>query len=172
MGSLGQLGKLCERVQTRLTTEFIAQYQERGASGVLEWLAELPTAFRHHFTVYRCWSIAYLNHFRMFYQFSDGILAPEAVEGFWALGMPGCAEALAQANAVLGAEFPRDLRERNQLLQFPSDTVIQMLNLHYEQWLDALEREEGVEGFLGLAERYAQQHFPPFFSISAVTYRT
>jgi hypothetical protein len=94
----------------------------------------------------------------MFYHLSHGILAPEAVDGFRALGMPGCAEALAQANASLGPEFPRGLQLRNQRLRLPGSEEFRDFAAHDERFFAALEREEGPDGFMGVADRFAQQH--------------
>lgn len=158
MGRLGIPGDDCERVVIPLYSVFHARYMEGGVPGVLEWLAELPAEVRHLFTAHACWIDAVPSGLLMFYHLSRGILAPEAVDGFRALAMPACAEAVAEANAVLGPEFPRDLQARNQLLKLPGSEEFRDFTAQDERFFAALEREEGADGFMGVADRYAQEH--------------
>lgn len=157
-GRLGIPGDDCERVVIPLYKALHARYMAAGVPGVLEWLAELPPAVQHLFAAHACWIDAVPSGLLLFYHLSRGILAPEAVDGFRALGMPGCAEALAEASAALGLEFPRDLQARNRLLKSPDSEEFLDFTPHDERFFAALEREEGPDGFMGVADRYAQQH--------------
>ncbi len=47
-----------------------------------------------------------------FFWNSTGVLAPEAIEGFEAIGMPELASKVSAAASLLGAPFPRDRDER------------------------------------------------------------
>lgn len=47
-----------------------------------------------------------------FFGNSTGILAPEAVEGFMAIGQPGIAEIVSKAMAMFPSPYPRDWRTR------------------------------------------------------------
>src|SRR5580692_5330903 len=95
----GEPGESYNRVVVALTQTFHDRLQKQGVQGVLAWLSELPLETRHLFCTYSCWAIICWNRFWMFYHFTEGMLAPEAVGGFQALGLPGCAAALAEANA-------------------------------------------------------------------------
>ncbi|HWG47925.1 MAG TPA: DUF4375 domain-containing protein [Gemmataceae bacterium] len=158
MDRLGIPGDDCERVVIPLYKVFHARYMEEGVPGVLEWLAELPVQVRYLFTAHACWIDAFPSGLLLFYHLSHGILAPEAVDGFRALGMPECAETLAEANAVFGPEFPRELQVRNQLLKLPGSEEFRDFTAHDERFFAALEREEGADGFMEVVDRYAREN--------------
>ena len=68
--------------------------------------------FEAHF----CLSEVHNGGFLQFFWNSTGILAPEAVEGFRAIGMPRLATVASEASALLGSPYPRDRNERGNAL--------------------------------------------------------
>src|SRR5690349_19083535 len=54
--------------------------------------------------------------FHQFFKNSTGVLAPEAVAAFHALGLPELAATVAQAIAWFGPTYPRDREPRKQVL--------------------------------------------------------
>lgn len=87
---------------------------------------------------------------------STGVLAPEAVEGFFAIGMPNCATILSNAMRFFGENYPRDREIREAQLErfyeLNGDEEIPM-----EEYEDAiaLELEEENGGFEEAANKYA-----------------
>jgi hypothetical protein len=59
--------------------------------------------------------------FLQFFWNSTGILAPEAIEGFNAIGMPNLASIVSEATRFLGAPFPRSRDDRWDALLSASD---------------------------------------------------
>jgi hypothetical protein len=66
----------------------------------------------HLFAAHWCQSEVRYDGFYQFFWISTGVLAPEAVEGFRAIGLPGCAELLAEAMRYFGVPYPRERVER------------------------------------------------------------
>jgi hypothetical protein len=64
------------------------------------------------FAAHFCLSEVHNGGFLQFFRNSTGILAPEAIEGFWAIGMPKLSAVVAEASALLGSPYPRDRDER------------------------------------------------------------
>jgi hypothetical protein len=88
--------------------------------------------------------------FRQFFDNSTGVLAPEAVEGFIAIGQPQIAELVVQAMAKLGLPYQRDRGTRESALeQLPKDAFDELDTKFY-----ALTHTEGG-GFSPASERYA-----------------
>jgi hypothetical protein len=58
--------------------------------------------------------------FLQFFQNSSGVFAPEAVEGYRAIGMPHLADVVSRAMSSLGSEYPRDRQRRWDALQIAS----------------------------------------------------
>ena len=62
--------------------------------------------------------------FRQFFLNSTGVLAPEAIEAFRAVGVPALASLVAEASAVFGTAFPRDRETRCGVLEGPTQHEI------------------------------------------------
>ncbi|MDP1913452.1 DUF4375 domain-containing protein [Brevundimonas sp.] len=86
---------------------------------------------------------------------SAGVLAPEAVDGFTALGMPQTAAIVAEAINLLGSPFPRDRNVRDQRLSDLEDTCFDGLE---DQFYTMIETEAGgsEEAFRTYAGRFAK----------------
>lgn len=88
--------------------------------------------------------------FSQFFGNSTGVLAPEAVEGFIAIGQPQIADIVRQAMAKLGQPYPRDRRTREDALELlPKDSFDEL-----EKRFCALTHTEGG-GISPASERYA-----------------
>lgn len=93
-----------------------------------------------------------------FFTNSTGVLDPEAVEAFKALGMPKCASILSEAMKFFGESYPRERSIREKAFErfyeeFGDDAIpIQ----EYEDAM-ATEIEEENGGFLVAADDYANQ---------------
>jgi HEAT repeat protein len=91
--------------------------------------------------------------FSQFFWNSTGVLAPEAVEGFIAIGQPDIADLVAQAMARLGLPYQRDRWAREDALKLlPKDAFDDLEKRFY-----ALIHTEGG-GFSPASERYARRH--------------
>jgi len=55
--------------------------------------------------------------FSQFFSNSTGVLAPEAVQAFRAIGMPQVADAIQRAMALFGPNYPRDRGKREDALE-------------------------------------------------------
>jgi Domain of unknown function (DUF4375) len=95
-----------------------------------------------------------------FYQFfrnSTGVLAPEALHAFVAMGIPDWASTLRHAMGFFGAEYPRDRRRRHKALPPPAvgkkredwDPFCQ-LDRDFYRWLKPDQNR-----WSNLADRYA-----------------
>ena len=93
-----------------------------------------------------------------FFSNFTGVLAPEAVDAFKALGMPQCASILSEAMKFFGECYPRERAVREKVFehfyeQFGDDAIpIQ----EYEDAM-ATEIEEENGGFWAAADNYANQ---------------
>ncbi|WP_091384241.1 DMP19 family protein [Microbulbifer marinus] len=93
-----------------------------------------------------------------FFSNSTGVLAPEAVEGFKAIGMPNCASSLLGAMELFGNEYPRDRDTRDQLLEDFFDKYGDEENpMDVYEVAIAEELEEESGGFEVAANNYANQ---------------
>src|SRR5262245_8118874 len=92
--------------------EFLAEY------GVLA--KEVGLLFAAHW----CHSEVCSGGFHQFFYNGTGVLAPEAVEGFRAIGLFDCAEIIQQAMRLFGEEYPRDRGERLEALDQELDQKI------------------------------------------------
>ena len=107
-------------------------------------LAKLPEASRHLFVTHWTQSEVQNGGLGQFFSNSTGVLAPEAVEGFRALGMPDTAKQLALAMQMFGETYPREWANRGDLA--PSTEI-------EDRFADLLETEAG--GFWEAADRFA-----------------
>jgi hypothetical protein len=66
----------------------------------------------HLFAAHWCQSEVCNGGFHQFFHNSTGVLAPEAAEGFRAIGMPQAAALVQEAMSFFGSEYPRDQEMR------------------------------------------------------------
>ena len=74
-----------------------------------------------------CQDEVFNGGFHQFFCNSTGVLAPEAVEGFDAIGQPQIANLVRTAMALLGSPYQRERQSRQALLNSLSDTSRQKL---------------------------------------------
>jgi hypothetical protein len=68
------------------------------------------------FAAHWCQSEVCNGGFHQFFYNGTGVLAPEAVEGFRAIGLADCADIIQQAMNLFGDEYPRDHSARLEAL--------------------------------------------------------
>jgi len=83
----------------------------------LDGFENLPVAARHVFAIWWCDSEICNGGFHQFFSNSTGVLAPEALEGFQAIGLHECAELAETAIEKFGDPFPRDREARYSVLK-------------------------------------------------------
>jgi hypothetical protein len=88
-----------------------------GPIAFLEGFERLPEPARHLFAVWWCDAEVCNGGFHQFFSNSTGVLAPEALEGFQAIGLRKCAELVALAIGKFYELYPRDREARQAALQ-------------------------------------------------------
>jgi len=93
-----------------------------------------------------------------FFTNSTGVLAPEAITAFEAMGMPKCASILAEAMKFFGDSYPRNLTAREETFEsfyekFGEDEV----PIEEQEDAMAIEIEDENGGFEEAANNYANQ---------------
>jgi hypothetical protein len=73
---------------------------------------EVPRSLGHLYTAHFCQSEVCNGGFTQFFWNSTGVLAPEAVDGFIAIGQPHVADVVQRAINMLGSPFRRDRAAR------------------------------------------------------------
>lgn len=94
--------------------------------------------------------------FDQFFSNSTGVLGPEAVAGFGALGMTETADLMARVMRCLGDDYPRDYDLRELALDRVYETrgpELDLLNSADPLFWDLLKHEAG--GFRAAADRFA-----------------
>ena len=90
--------------------------------------------------------------FHQFFWNSTGVLAPEAIKGFKAIGMPQIAAIVEQACSEVGNPYPRDRAERHKRL---ADIGKQGFDELDKRFFVLIESEAG--GFERASDSYAQR---------------
>ncbi len=116
-----------------------------------------PAASRTLFAAHWTQSEVLNGGFGQYFSNDTGVLAPEAVLAFRALGMPQSAAALEQVMAFFGSPYPRDRGEREDALETAFDESgdddfdpFQGLD---DLFIELLETENG--GFEAAADKHA-----------------
>ena len=94
--------------------QFVSIYD--GPEEFLLHFTETPEHAAHLFALHWCASEVCNGGFHQFFFNSTGVLAPEAVAGFRAIGMPRTAAVVVAAMASFGEPYPRDCEERQDAL--------------------------------------------------------
>jgi uncharacterized protein DUF4375 len=99
----------------------------------LSTFAAVPREHGLLYAVWRCdWEICN-GGFRQFFDNSAGVLAPEAVEGFIAVGQPRLADLVTQAMAKLPVHYDRTSSARWAVLDLlPSGAFDDLDNAYYQ----------------------------------------
>jgi hypothetical protein len=88
-----------------------------GAANFLESLEAVPIQVRHLLAVWWADSEICNGGFHQLFSNSTGVLAPEAAEGFRAVGLEECFRIVRAAIERFGTEYPRDRVMRDAALQ-------------------------------------------------------
>lgn len=125
-------------------------------------LARVPQGIASLLSAHWCQSEVCNGGFHQFFYNSTGVLAPEAVTGFRAIGMTTCASLIKEAMAFFGDIYPRERQSRVDVLERyalenpgPKDQFWPLDKRFFEE----LEKENG--GFQSAADRYASGLAPP-----------
>ncbi len=129
-----------------------------GPETFLKQFRAIPPEAGHLLAATWCSSEARNGGFRQFFWNSTGMLAPEAVDGFQAIGMYELADVLKEAMQFFGKTYPRDRKERQEkLADVPLESraggnVFEELNQRFYAWLSV----EKVGRFERVADEYAK----------------
>jgi hypothetical protein len=85
------------------------------------------------FAAHFCLSELHNGGLLQFFWNSTGIIAPEAVEGFEAMGMPQLASIVSKAASLLGTPYPREREDRWDALLAASGRTEEELQIIFEQ---------------------------------------
>lgn len=157
--------------------DLIAPYWERisiydGPEIFLAQFSTAPEASQNLFATHWAQSEARNGGLSQLFFNSTGVLVPEAVAGFKAIGMPLAAAALGEAMSIFGEPYPRKQAERELVLEtapsgnFPKDYVgfhrkafdFHGLGVLDTRFGDLMSKESG--GFIEAANRYALERTP------------
>lgn len=93
-----------------------------GEHAFLAHFRPLPDYVRHLLAAHWCRSEVDNGGFDQFFLNSTGVLAPEAVSGFRAIGLMDAADVVAVAISRFGGNYPRDQDVRNEAMKsLPND---------------------------------------------------
>jgi hypothetical protein len=109
------------------------------------------------FAAHWCQSEVYNGGFEQFFSNPTGVLAPEALVAFRAIGLHEWAAILEEAMRFFGEPYPRDQRGRERKLTRPRGVPRERwrpFSAHDERFYDWDRREPG--GFERLADEYAR----------------
>lgn len=109
----------------------------RGVEEFLSRMNRAPIKVRHLYAAHWCESEVCNGGFHQFFHNSTGILAPNAAEGFAAVGAGELSSIVTEAMRFFGPEYPRDRHRRLELLPKP----------------DARDRDRG-DPFVALDDRF------------------
>lgn len=127
-----------------------------GGETFLKQYADSSEPSRILFAAHWCQSEINNGGFAQFFSNSTGVLAPEGVAAFLALGMPKTAETIQKAMNVFGSAYPREREEREDALEAcwnavdEEDDLFESLD---QNFFRLVESENG--GFREAADAYA-----------------
>ena len=116
---------------------------DAGADRLLSQLAAVPLRVKHLYAAHWCQSEVSNGGLYQFFYNSTGLLAPEAVDGFEAVGAVELSATTAEAMRYFGSPFPRDRHVR--LVKLPEaqgrkregwDPFV-TYDARFYRWLDA-----------------------------------
>jgi hypothetical protein len=88
-----------------------------GGRAFLRTFAEVPEPAAHLLAVQWCQSEVCNGGFHQFFSNPTGVLAPEAAQGFRAIGMPSVADVVEKAMVMFGTPYPRKQEKRRRFLR-------------------------------------------------------
>ena len=123
----------------------------------LNQFRKVQSSVGHLFAAHWLYSEVCNGGFHQFFSNSTGVLAPEAAEGFRAIGLDDCAAVIEEAIQFFGRNYPREQEERNEILDGIEGNEEEEWNPFFK--LDA-RFYKLVEGdrFLKAADEHADNH--------------
>ncbi len=115
--------------------EFISIYE--GPKTFLNQFRKVKPRVGHLFAAHWLYSEVCNGGFHQFFSNPTGVLAPEAAEGFRAIGLEDCAAVIEESIGFFGSSYRREQEKRNEILDSVSGST----------------REEG-DPFVRLDERF------------------
>lgn len=94
-----------------------------GREAWLQSIVNIPPKAVHLFSVHWLHLEVYNGGFWQYFFNSTGTTAPEAIEGFTAIGMPNVSRVVEEAMAQLGSTFPGDKSTREEIVGPPDDRM-------------------------------------------------
>lgn len=123
-----------------------------GPARFAEQFAALPRPMGHLLATHWCQSEVVNGGLLQLFANATGVLAPEAVAGFSAIGMPRCAALLTEAMRQLGEPYPRDRQPRTRRLEQLTRQGAEPFDALDEELDQRLSLEAG--GFATAADTY------------------
>lgn len=143
MGSMsGSYWRLVEPIWNKINID--------GVEVFLETYARVPRQAALLYSAHFCQSEVCNGGFHQFFHNSTGVLAPEAVHGFRAIGQWKVAEVVQASMDLLGSPYPRDRRMRALVLAGFTTRKFQAFD---RQFYSLIGTESG--GFEQAADQYA-----------------
>ena len=125
-----------------------------GPEEFVHLLRSIRPEIGHLYAAHWCQSEVCNGGLHQFFSNSTGLLAPEALEGFRAIGAADWAEILSEAMRPFGTPYPRDRERREQLLPTSQGRV-------REEWDPFYELDERfykwTKNWEGAANGYAER---------------
>jgi hypothetical protein len=153
-----------EQPSTIIAWSLIEPYRDMvsiydGPEVFLAGFSKLPSASQHLFAANWCDYEICNGGFSQFFTNSTGVLAPEALNGFRAIGAHACAEVLEQAMHIFEEPYPRDREAREEYLASLCSSIEHSAESDPFQGLDSAYYSAGDrEQLYSLMDSYAQQH--------------
>ena len=122
-----------------------------GPKVFLSQYSEAPQTARLLITAHWCQSDVRNGGFRQFFENSTGVLAPEAIEAFYEIGMPRAASIVKEACALFDPDYPRAKSTRAKIIR--EKGLKDELDRLEDSFYSAIESEAG--GFTAAADAYA-----------------
>jgi hypothetical protein len=112
-----------------------------GPQKFLREFGRVPRELGHLYAAHWCQSEVCNGGFQQFFSNTTGLVAPEALEGFRAIGADQWAELLAEAMKRFGVRYPRDRSDRERAVrerQHPEEKSepFRALDERFYEWAD------------------------------------
>ena len=124
----------------------------QGPEVFLRTFGQAPRELGILFAAHLCLSEVQNGGFEQFFYNGSGVLAPEAVEGFVAIGLPETGAVVQEAMTRLGSPYVRERRERQEALERLPEGCFRELD---EKFYALADREAG--GFRRAADGHAER---------------
>jgi hypothetical protein len=128
-------------------------YVDHGPEAYFDSMSETPREFALLYAAHVCQEEVSEGGLEQFFFSQAGVVGPEALEGFQAIGQESVALLLKGAMEKFGEEYPRERLDRVAVLDDMDGETAETLMALEENLLDLIGKEAG--GFEAAADRYA-----------------